>query len=174
MLKKIKLFFRRHLSEEILLLVLLAFLFLRNFGFNSKFLALGIYAFVVLILEDNFFSQGLKNCYRDVKRKYLYSIIVLIISALLLIWQVNLVFVVFSTVLLAFLFYSWDNRIITLAAGVSLAYCAVFLISKQDDLAEKAAAFTYYFLVVAILLELAAQVRDFFKGRRKPLDVNNP
>ena len=171
--EKVKKFLRRHLPEEILLLVLLAFLSLKRFGLNADFIALGIYALLVLILEDNFLARGLKNCGRDLKKNYLYAVLVFLGALLLFIWQINGIFIIFFTIFLFFLVYSWDSRLLVLAALASLLYCSAFLITKQDLLAEKMAAGAYYFLALAITLELARSGLSYLAKKRRLPEIKD-
>jgi len=98
--------------------------------------------------------KALKRGKRDIINKKIYTALLVIILGLL-VWKFSLESAILWTIFLAFLFYGWEDRIL---AGIALAFlvsCPIFLIAERKVIAEQAAIYAYYFLVMTVALQIA-------------------
>lgn len=146
--------FKAQILEIILLLIILGLLILWKFsGDIIIFLILG---FILLLYgwESGVIRRALKKARQDILKEKLVTILLLIILILLLIWKFNTEAIVLWIIFCAFLFYSWDRRVV---AGVALAFlisCPILLIFKKEAIAEQIAIYAYYFLAMTVVLKL--------------------
>ena len=150
-------------------------------GFKTEdfILAALAYAAVLLGFNDTFFSRGIRKAIRDIKHNGLVLLLIAIIAALLTIWKVSGESICFISVLVAFLLYQWDSRVLAGMALICLASCPVLLIFGFEADAEMFAVWAYYFLVMTVVLQIVEYKRypDRFreKGSAKSiLDLRTP
>ena len=106
------------------------------------------------VFEKIFSDSGI-----DIKNKKWRGLIVLILSfGAFFLWDLSsaLLWLLF----LLFLIYGWENRIIAFLALISLASCPFLLSFKKDELAETMAVYTYFFLVMTVVLQTVEYRRD--------------
>lgn len=85
---------------------------------------------------------------------------IIAISVFALLKDIGVVdFFVLAYALVSFLFVL-DSRYAAGSALVLLAFCPVFIVFKQSDLAEIAAIYAYYFLVITVLTQIRELMRE--------------
>jgi len=154
MLKRGLNFLRQYLLEEVLLLLVGIFIFVQQLELLYVVNILIGYVLIVLLLNKTFLYKGIRKGLRDIKKERWYWMLILIIISLLFIWQFSFEAIIFLTLFTAFALYGWDSRIIATGALISLASCPILLIAKQDVYAEQMAVYTYYFLVMTVVLQI--------------------
>ena len=154
MLKRGLHFLRQYFLEGVLLLLVGIFIFVQQLEVLYVVNVLLGYVLIVLLLNKTFLYKGIRKGLRDIKKERWYWLIILITATLLFIWQFSLEAIIFLTLFLAFSFYGWNSRIIATGALISLASCPVLLIVKQDAYAEQMAVYTYYFLIITVVLQI--------------------
>lgn len=156
--------------EVALFFVLTGLVGVWGFRLEDTVLALIAYTIIVLGLNDTFFSRGIKRGIADIRENPLRLILVVIISALLLIWNFSVEATIFISALFAFLLYEWDSRVFAGAALISLASCVALLMLGDDVGAEQMAIYAYYFLVITVVLQIIEYKRHqerFVEGDAK-------
>ena len=147
-------FLHEYLLEELLLIVVISFLFIQPLSLEIiSGIVIG-YATIIVLLNSSYVHRGIRKALVDIKRENLYGILLLIILILLFIWQVNVESIFFIFIFFSFLLYGWDSRITAFGALVSLASCPVLLIFQNQSLAEDMAVYAYYFLVITVVLQI--------------------
>lgn len=159
MLKRGLHFLRQYLLEELLLLIVGIFSFIQHFEMLYVVDILLGYIIAVLLLNKTFLYKGIKKGLKDIKKNHWYWLIILIVVALLFIWQFSFEAIIFLTLFIAFVLYAWDSRIIAMGALISLALCLILLFAKQDASAEQMAIYAYYFLVITVILQIIEHKR---------------
>lgn len=111
-------------------------------------------SFIVSLIEKNIKIRitGVRVGNHYVKKNYLS--IILSIIFVFLVWEVNLTTAALSVLFLAFFLYKWDSRIMAVLALACLITCPFLLIFKNKLLAENFAIYTYYFLVLTVILQI--------------------
>jgi len=158
-----------YVLEEILLVVTVVFLLIEGLDWFLFLVIIATYVLIVLLINDTFFSKGIKKGLKDIKKDYLYFFLILIFVVLLFIWQFSFESIIFITIFVSFALYNWDSRVVAVGALISLISCPILLIIKQDAYAEKMAAYAYYFLVITVVLQIIEYKRhpDRFKDDEK-------
>lgn len=89
----------------------------------------------------------------DIKNKKWRGLIVILltISAFFL-WGLSIS--ILCLLFLIFLVYGWENRIIAILALLSLAFCPILLTLKKGGLAEQMAVYAFFFLGMAVILQI--------------------
>ncbi len=118
------------------------------------------FAALVFALKREIIAKALKRAKRDIFKKKLQTILLVIILILLAMREASYEAIALWALFLSFLFYGWENRIIAGLALLSLASCPFLLIYKREDLAETMAIYAYYFLVMTVVLQIAELKRD--------------
>jgi hypothetical protein len=147
-------FVKKYRLEEILAVVLVVYFYLQPYDMNVVVSTFVVYAFVVLLLNKTFLRGWLKRVIGDVRKEYLYTILIGIVIILMGIWQVSLEAMLFIILFISFAVYDWDNRVTAGGALVSLTSCPVLLMLKQGSIAEQMAVYAYYFLVMTVVLQI--------------------
>lgn len=169
-LRKSFLFLKSYTLEAFLLATGLVFVFVQPLTTASKLSVVLGAVLVVVLLNKNIVTHGIRKGIRDVQKEYLYSYIILIIVVLFFIWKVNTEAIIFLTLFITFAIYDWESRVLATGALVSLASCPVLLILKQDTFAEQMAVYAYYFLVMTVVLQIIEFKRhpESFKEEEHP------
>ncbi len=113
------------------------------------------FAALAFALKREIIAKALKRVKRDIFKKKLQTILLVIILALMLMWKASYEAIALWMLFFSFLFYDWENRIIAGLALLSLASCPFLLIYKREDLAETMAIYAYYFLAMTVVLQIA-------------------
>lgn len=168
-IKRGMLFLRQYPLEAFLLFAAAVFLFIQRLDLVFSSAILFSCVFLVLFLNDTFLSRGIKGGIKDIKKEYLYSVLILIFAVLLFIWQFNFEAITFLTLSLFFVLYAWDSRVVAGAALAFLASDPILLIYKKDNFAEQMAIYAYYFLITAVVLQIVEYWRESRKSKRLSL-----
>ncbi|MFH0829335.1 MAG: hypothetical protein V1907_04125 [Candidatus Kerfeldbacteria bacterium] len=97
------------------------------------------------------------NVISDIIRKRYASTIKIVVYALvavLLFWKVGALLALFWLLFLVYNAYQWDSKYIAGIALTCLCMCPLFLILKNEFLAETFAMYVYYLLVFYMLLQI--------------------
>lgn len=169
-IRKGSLFLKSYILEAFLLVTSFVFIFVQPLTTASRLSVMLGVVLVVVLLNKNIVTYGIRKGLRDIQREYLYSYIILIIVVLFFIWKVNIEAIIFLTLFITFAIYDWESRVLATGALVSLASCPVLLILKQDTLAEQMAVYAYYFLVMTVVLQIIGFKRhpESFKEEEHP------
>ena len=154
MLKRVRYFLQRYLLEGVLLLILVVFLFIQEFSLFLSFSVLFLYVLFVLLFNNTFLIKGINKGINDIKKTRWYWLLILIFIVLLFIWQLSLENIIFLTLFVSFALYDWNSRVVAAGALFSLVLCSILLIAKQDVYAEQMAIYTFYFLVITVVLRI--------------------
>lgn len=106
------------------------------------------------IKARKFILDVFKKITDDIARKKLQTILLAVILILMIMWKRDAETVILWMLFFSFLLYDWENRIIAGLALVFLASCPFLLIYKKEALAEIMAIYAYYFLVMAVVLQI--------------------
>jgi len=120
--------------------------------------------FKLKIPELGFLKKAFWRVVNDIKAKKYRGILALILAGFFF-WQYNLSAGLLWLLFLLFLFYAWENRIISVMALISLASCPILLSLKKDALAEQMAVYAYFFLVMTVFLQIIEYRRDLKSGK---------
>lgn len=169
MLKRVWHFLHLYRYEEILLLVMAVFLVVQHLEWFLSLIVVVSYVCIVLLINNTFLAKGIKKALKDIQKDYLYFFLLIILIALLVIWQFSLEAIIFLTIFVSFALYGWDSRVTAIGALISLASCPILLITKQDVYAEQMAVYAYYFLVITVVLQIIEYKRhpERFKDDEK-------
>lgn len=151
---------KKYKLEEILALLLIIFFYLQPYSTQVITYTFAMYMMVILLLNKTFLREWLKKVIIDLRKEYLYSILILIVFVLLAIWRFDREAISFIILFLSFALYNWDSRVVAGGALVSLASCPILLILKQDSVAEQMAIYAYYFLAITVILQIIEYVRN--------------
>lgn len=86
-------------------------------------------------------------------------LLLLIIGGYFIGMEIGIFYAILLLLLFSWIIYDFDSRIIAFLALVQLCLVPIFLILKQDMLAEKYAQQTYFFLVLTVFLQIVEQIR---------------
>jgi len=106
----------------------------------------------------NIVIKSLLKAKNDILEKKYYSILLILLFAVL-IFKVSLTAGIFWLIFLSFLIYDWDSRITASLALLFLISCPILLSLKKDAIAELMAVYTYYFLVITVILQIVEYKR---------------
>lgn len=112
----------------------------------------------------NWLVELLRLIKRDILAKKILGIILVIVSIICgVLWGLSAGLLWF--LFLSFTLYDWENRVIGVMALICLASCPFLLSFKQEALAEQMAVYTYFFLVMTVILQTLEYKRhpDLFK-----------
>lgn len=152
--KKTKRFLTDKKLELILFIIILGLLNIWQFNINITISIMGIFVLLFYGMESKFVVRSLIKVKEDIVNKKLCTISLVIILSLLLIWKFSVEAIILWMIICTFLFYGWDNRIITGTALVFLMSCPILLILEKENTAEEMAIYAYYFLVMAVVLRI--------------------
>jgi hypothetical protein len=147
-------FLKLYLWEELLLLIIIVFLFVRHPNPVIVSIIFYSYVFLVLLIHDTYLSYWIKKDLWEIKKERSYGVLIIIFITLLLIWQFRFETIIFLTLFICFALYDWDERMIATGALVSLASSLIHLMAKQYAHAEQMAVYAYYFLVITVILKI--------------------
>lgn len=85
-------------------------------------------------------------------------ILILAIVGMFIIWQLGIMWGLLWLVFLSFSIFEWDSWIIAFLALIFLVSCLFLTIYKKDLLAEQAAIYAFYFLVMTVVLQIVEYV----------------
>ncbi|MBP6931555.1 MAG: hypothetical protein KBB62_02425 [Candidatus Pacebacteria bacterium] len=165
MLKRVTSLLQKYKFEGILLLIISLFVFIQKLDLIKSIIMLLSCVLIILLLNKTFLYKGIKKAILDIKKEYLYSVLILIFVVILFIWNFSFESIIFLTIFIVFAIYDWDSRITATGALISLSSCPILLIAKQDALAETMAVYAYFFLVMTVVLQIIEYKRhpELFK-----------
>ncbi len=139
-----------------LILLAIILILLLIWGVNGKVIALValFYIFSLFVLDNKFVGKFFEIIKKNVISRKLQTVLLIIALILMIIWKQDAEAIILWMLFLSFLLYEWENRIIAGLALFSLASCPFLLIYKKEDLAEIMAIYAYYFLVMAVVLQI--------------------
>jgi hypothetical protein len=116
---------------------------------------------------------------KDISRKNLHTILLIIILTLFLIWKFSIETVILWMIFFTFLLYKWDSRILVGVVLAFLASCPILLIFKKEDIAEQMAIYAYCFLAMTVVLQVVefkkhpevSEGEFFVQKKRLVLDI---
>jgi hypothetical protein len=115
---------------------------------------------IVAYLHSAAFRKGIRRLVRDIRKKVLVDILLILIGTLLFTWGFSWDSVFFIDLFIAFLFFEWDSRVLTIGALLSLAIGPFLLLGGAEASAEQMAVYAYYFLVMAVVLQIIEFQRE--------------
>jgi len=130
------------------------------FGIVNEFHWAYIVVGELLILLVVFFerrdqaSSLLSKITGGLKKYKLRSAILFFMCILGVVWRVDAVLITFVIIFLSFLFYAWDTRVLFAAFIACLVVSLLFLIFNNKNLANISAVYSYYLLLLAVILQL--------------------
>jgi hypothetical protein len=95
----------------------------------------------------------LAKVFRDIAGKKYFFIALVLLFAILL-WQTSFISAAFWFIFLTYLLYQWNRRDIAFFALISFFSGIIFLIKKNNALADQAAIYTFYFLIMNLVLRI--------------------
>lgn len=152
--------------EFILILIALILLIIWQLSIDVVILGTSLFAILLYGRRNWIIKERIKQVLKDIKDKKLHTILVITFFSLLLVWKLNILIIVFVCIFLSFMFYNWDSRFLI---GVGLALLAIIpivlvfrkamfaeimTISRKEFPIEVIAVYAYYFLIIAVVLQI--------------------
>jgi len=91
--------------------------------------------------------------------KFLYLIILTTLFVILF-WKVSLTGAIFWTLFFTFLLFKLNIRLIAIFTLTLLISCPILIIFKKESIAGQMAIYVYYFLVMAVVLQIVEYIKD--------------
>ncbi|MCX6759622.1 MAG: hypothetical protein NT012_03620 [Candidatus Nealsonbacteria bacterium] len=168
--------------EFILFLIVLGLLML--WKFSAEIIIFAVIFFILLLYgwDSGIVLKTSKKTRKDISRKKLHTILLIIILTLLLMWKFSIETVILWMIFFTFLLYKWDSRILVGVVLAFLASCPILLVFKKEDIAEQMAIYAYCFLAMAVILQVVefkkhpevSEGEFFVQKKRLVLDIIPP